>query len=58
MEQITELVKWMLMHGPMILEHLEVAILALIAIFMLVPGEQPEKALQAVINVIKRFSRK
>lgn len=33
-------------------------LLGLIALFELIPGEQPEKALQAVVNVLARFSRK
>ena len=31
---------------------------ALIGLFMLVPGEQPEKALQVALDFIKRFSKK
>ena len=30
----------------------------LIALFELIPGDQPEKTLRAVVNVIARFSRK
>jgi len=30
----------------------------LIGIFMLIPGDQPEKALQAVLDFIKKFSKK
>jgi hypothetical protein len=33
-------------------------IVALIAIFALVPGEQPEKTLRAIVAFIGRFSRK
>lgn len=33
-------------------------IVALIAIFALIPGDQPEKALRAVAAFIARFSRK
>jgi hypothetical protein len=33
-------------------------ILALIAIFALIPGEQPEKTLKAIANIIAKFSRK
>ena len=31
---------------------------ALIGLFMLIPGEQPEKALQAFVNLLKPFSNK
>ena len=30
----------------------------LIGLAMLIPGEQPEKALQKVLDIVKRFSRK
>lgn len=33
-------------------------ILALIAIFALIPGEQPEKTLRAIAAFVGRFSRK
>lgn len=32
--------------------------LALIAIFALIPGEQPEKTLRAIVAFIAKFSRK
>lgn len=31
---------------------------ALIAVFSLIPGEQPEKFLRGVLDVLTRFSRK
>ena len=33
-------------------------ILALIAIFALIPGEQPEKTLKAIADIVAKFSRK
>jgi hypothetical protein len=30
----------------------------LIGISMMIPGEQPEKALQSILDVIKKFSKK
>ena len=33
-------------------------LVALIAIFALIPGDQPEKTLRAIANFIGRFSRK
>ncbi len=30
----------------------------LIALFMMIPGEQPEKALQSFVDMISRFSKK
>jgi uncharacterized membrane protein len=37
---------------------LSAVLVAAIAVASLVPGDQPEKALQAVVDVISRFSRK
>ena len=34
------------------------ALTALIAVFMLIPGDQPEKALQKVVDFLAKFSRK
>jgi hypothetical protein len=31
---------------------------ALIVIFELIPGDQPEKTLRSVVNIIAKFSRK
>lgn len=33
-------------------------LMALIALFMLIPGDQPEKALQGIVDFITKFSRK
>lgn len=43
---------------PLILGQAAVAISALIALFMLIPGEEPEKSLQKLLDVIKKFSKK
>lgn len=32
--------------------------LAMIALFMMIPGNQPEKALQSFVDFIQKFSRK
>jgi hypothetical protein len=37
---------------------LTTVMIGLIAVFELIPGEQPEKTLRAVVNVIAKFSRK
>jgi hypothetical protein len=35
-----------------------VVMAGLIALFMMIPGEQPEKALQSALDFLKRFSKK
>jgi hypothetical protein len=37
---------------------LTTVMVGLIAVFELIPGEQPEKTLRAIVNVIAKFSRK
>lgn len=41
-----------------ILGAIHAVILALIGLFMLIPGEQPEKSLQAVASFLGKFSKK
>lgn len=37
---------------------LDAVILALIALFLLIPGEQPEKALRSVAALLEKISKK
>jgi hypothetical protein len=36
----------------------DAVVLALIALFLLIPGDQPEKALRGVADFIEKFSKK
>ena len=47
-----------LLQIPMIIGQLVVALSALLAIFLIIPGEQPDKALQAIVDFLKKFSKK
>jgi predicted Co/Zn/Cd cation transporter (cation efflux family) len=58
MEKVMILVKWVVEKGPEVIMALNGALVALIAVFALIPGNQPEKALQAVVDFISKFSRK
>ena len=44
--------------GQEILTHVVVILSALIAIAMVIPGDEPEKSLQKVLDFIKKFSKK
>jgi len=44
--------------GQEIISHVVVILTAMIAIAMIIPGDQPEKALQKVLDIIKKFSKK
>jgi hypothetical protein len=58
MSDAIKLISWVSVYGAEILSAVVSAITALIALFMLIPGEQPEKALQKLVDFIAKFSRK
>jgi hypothetical protein len=43
---------------PEYLGMLNAVLLPLIAFFMVIPGDQPEKALKAIVDVIAKYSKK
>lgn len=58
MEQAIEAVKVVVEKGPEILSAVMALLSGVIAICLLIPGEQPEKALKAVVEFLAKFSRK
>lgn len=50
-------ITWLLANYQALIAALVAAMTALIALFMIIPGDQPEKALQAAVDFIKKFSR-
>lgn len=54
MEQIVQI----LQQAPVYIAALIGVLTALIGLFMLVPGEQPEKAMQSVVDFLAKFSKK
>jgi len=53
-----EVFAWIVASGPNMLAALMGVLGALIAFFMLIPGEQPEKALQGIVDFLAKFSVK
>lgn len=51
-------IQYLMTNGPALAGAAMAVTTALIALFMLIPGEQPEKALQAVVDFLKKFSAK
>lgn len=49
---------YIMSHGPELLGALTALLSAAIAIALLIPGDQPEKALKAIVDFIAKFSRK
>lgn len=51
-------VTWILANYQFLLSNFVVIISAVIAISLLIPGEQPEKFLQSVLDFLSKFSKK
>ncbi len=58
MEKVLAVVNWIFASGPNLVSALNAVILAIIALSLLIPGEQPEKALQGVADFLAKFSKK
>lgn len=58
MAEMMQLIGWVSVYGPQLAAALVGVCTALIGLFLLVPGEQPEKSLQKVVDFISKFSRK
>lgn len=58
MEKVIEAGQWLVLHGPDILGAVSALLSGVIAISLLIPGEQPEKALQSAVDFLKKFSKK
>ncbi len=58
MDKILEIVKLVIEQGPALIGHAVTAISAVIAICLVIPGQQPEKFLTGVVNFLAKFSKK
>lgn len=58
MEKVLEILNWAIASGPNFISAVVAVLAALIALFALIPGEQPEKALQKVVDFLAKFSVK
>lgn len=58
MESIISVLNWVMANYQVVLSALVGISSGLIAIFLLIPGEQPEKALQGFVDFISKFSKK
>lgn len=56
--ELLKVMNWVVTNGPVVLSAVIAVLTSLIGLFMLIPGEQPEKALQSAVDFISRFSRK
>jgi hypothetical protein len=51
-------INFVMQNGPQIVSAVIAVLTALIAIAMLIPGDQPEKQLQAIVDFLAKFSAK
>lgn len=58
MQKALEAAKFAIEHGPEIVAAIVAILSGVIAIAMLIPGEQPEKALLGVVKFLEKFSAK
>lgn len=58
MEKLLEAGQWLVSHGPDVVSGVMAVLSGVIAISLVIPGEQPEKALKAVVDFLSKFSRK
>lgn len=58
MDQILEYGKWILENYSLYITALNAVLVAVIGLCMLIPGEQPEKALQGAVDFLSKFSKK
>lgn len=56
MEGMLSVGQWLLANGPLAVSGVIGVLSGLIIIFMLIPGDQPEKALRAVVEFLAKFS--
>lgn len=58
MEKVISVIKEIIEKGPDYVAAIAAVMTAMIAFFMMIPGDQPEKALQKIVDFISKFSRK
>lgn len=58
METILGLISWATANGPQFIATFNAALVGIIALCLLIPGEQPEKFLQGIVNFLAKFSKK
>jgi hypothetical protein len=58
MDKVIQAGQWLVLHGPEVVSAIVALLSGVIAIALIIPGEQPEKALQGVVEFLKKFSKK
>jgi hypothetical protein len=58
MEALRDILAFVIVHHLVLVEGLVLILTGVILIAALIPGEQPEKALQKIVDLLKKLSRK
>lgn len=58
MQTIAEIFGWIVANYDTVLNAIAAILAGVIGISLLIPGDQPEKALQGVVDFIAKFSKK
>lgn len=58
LEMIMQAVAWATANGPQFVTAVNAVLLAVIALCMMIPGEQPEKFLQGIVDFLSKLSKK
>lgn len=58
MEQVMHVIQMVIEKGPAVISAIIGVLSAIIGVCLLIPGEQPEKALQGVVDFLAKLSRK
>lgn len=58
MDKVLVAGQWLVAHGPEIVSAVAALLSGVIAVSLLIPGEQPEKALKSVVAFLEKFSKK
>lgn len=58
MDLVLQLIGWATANGPQFVSAIIAVLSSLIAISLIIPGEQPEKFLQGVVGFLSKFSKK
>lgn len=58
MQMILDAVQWALANYQAVLAAVIALLSGMIAVALIIPGDQPEKALQGIVDFLSKFSRK
>lgn len=58
MELLLQLIAWATANGPQFISAVVAVLTAVIALCLMIPGDQPEKFLQGIVDFLAKFSKK